>query len=69
MLLDAQAEAIMVQLTIGRVVIEAGDQRRLVVAGFGALALESRLERRKLARIGREFESGFGHDISASFET
>src|SRR5215472_990639 len=54
MLLDAQAEAMTVQLPIGRVVIDAGDQRRLAVAGYDALAFESRLEKRKLARIGRE---------------
>jgi len=35
--LDAQAEATTVQLTIGRVVIEAGDQRRLATSVGGVL--------------------------------
>jgi hypothetical protein len=65
MLLDAKADAVLVQLPIGRVVIDAGDQRRLA-AGCGARPLESRLKKRKLAGIRRESESGFEHDTSAS---
>ena len=64
MLLDAKAEALVVQLPTGCVVIDAGDKRRLV-AGCGTCPFESRLKRWKLVRIDREFESGFEHDTSA----
>ena len=52
MLLDAKAEALVVQLPTGCVVIDASDKRRLV-AGCGTCLFESRLKRWKLVRIDR----------------
>jgi hypothetical protein len=66
MLFDAKAEVVLVQLPVGRVEKDAGDQRRLA-ARCGTRPFESRLQSRKLARIGREFESGFERDTFAQF--